>query len=88
MRCVIGSRGGNARPDRAGYVKLRPSRRPRPGRGHAGHRLCRLRSLTLAPLAATLNNDGIVNIPGATGTGVFSVASVNVGGSGSITASA
>jgi len=49
-------------------------------------------SLTPVPdivaLAATLNNDGIVNIPGATGTGVFAVATVNVGASGSITASA
>jgi hypothetical protein len=42
----------------------------------------------IVALAATLNNDGIVNIPGATGTGVFSVATVNVGASGGITASA
>ncbi len=39
-------------------------------------------------LAATLTNDGIVNIPGANGTGAFAVATVNVGVSGSITASA
>jgi len=39
-------------------------------------------------LAATLTNDGIVNIPGATGTGAFVVATVNVGMSGSITGSA
>lgn len=39
-------------------------------------------------LAATLTNDGIVNIAGTTGTGVFSVATVNVGASGMITASA
>jgi hypothetical protein len=39
-------------------------------------------------LAATLNNDGIVNIPGTSGTGVFSVATVNVGASGVITATA
>ena len=42
----------------------------------------------MVALAATLNNDGIVNIPGATGTGVFAVASVNVGAGGQITASA
>ncbi len=39
-------------------------------------------------LAATVNRDGIVDIPGATGTGAFAVATVNVGSSGSITASA
>src|SRR4030095_922516 len=42
----------------------------------------------IVALAATLTNDGIVNIPGATGTGAFAVATVNVGVSGSITASA
>lgn len=42
----------------------------------------------IVALAATLANDGIVNIPGATGTGVFAVATVNVGASGLITASA
>jgi hypothetical protein len=48
-------------------------------------------SLTPVPdivaLAATFNNDGIVNIPGTTGTGAFAVATVNVGASASITAS-
>ncbi|MBV1879300.1 MAG: hypothetical protein KUG79_16785 [Pseudomonadales bacterium] len=33
-------------------------------------------------LVATIQSDGIVHIPGDTGTGVFSVASVNVGASG------
>jgi len=42
----------------------------------------------IVALAVTLNSDGIVNIPGATGTGVFAVATVNVGASGTITASA
>jgi hypothetical protein len=42
----------------------------------------------IVALAATLTNDGIVNIPGATGTGAFAVATVNVGVSGIITASA
>ena len=42
----------------------------------------------IVALAATLTNDGIVNIPGANGTGAFAVATVNVGASGSITASA
>ena len=42
----------------------------------------------IVALAATLANDGIVNIPGATDTGAFAVATVNVGASGSITASA
>jgi hypothetical protein len=42
----------------------------------------------IVALAATPTNDGIVNIPGATGTGAFAVATVNVGASGSITASA
>jgi hypothetical protein len=37
-------------------------------------------------LAATLNNDGIVNIPGTTGTGAFAVATSNVGAGGIITA--
>lgn len=41
----------------------------------------------IVALAATLNNDGIVNIPGPTGTGVFAVATVNVGASGTITGS-
>ena len=39
-------------------------------------------------LAATAGNDGIVNIPGATGTGAFAVASVNVGAGSPITVSA
>ena len=39
-------------------------------------------------LGATLNNDGIVDIPGLTGTGFFSVATVNVGAAGLITFSA
>jgi hypothetical protein len=42
----------------------------------------------IVALAATLSNDGIVNIAGANGTGVFAVATVNVGSSGNITASA
>jgi hypothetical protein len=39
-------------------------------------------------LVATLTNDGIVNIPGTTGTGVFAVATVNMGASGNLTISA
>jgi FG-GAP-like repeat len=42
----------------------------------------------IVALAATLTNDGIVNVPGTNGTGAFAVATVNVGASGSITASA
>jgi len=42
----------------------------------------------IVTLAATPTNDGIVNIPGATGTGAFAVATVNVGTSGTIAASA
>ena len=42
----------------------------------------------IVALAATANNDGIVNIPGANGNGVFAVATVNVGTSATITASA
>jgi hypothetical protein len=42
----------------------------------------------IVALAATTTNDGIVNVPGTTGTGAFAVATVNVGASGSITASA
>ena len=49
-------------------------------------------SLTPVPdivaLAATLTNDGIVNIPGTNGTGVFVVATVNLGASGNLTVSA
>jgi hypothetical protein len=39
-------------------------------------------------LVATASNDGIVNIPGASGTGAFAVATANVGATGGITASA
>jgi hypothetical protein len=39
-------------------------------------------------LAATATNDGIVNIPEAIGTGAFSVATMNLGASGTITVSA
>jgi streptogramin lyase len=42
----------------------------------------------IVALAATANNDGIVDIPGATGTGAFAVATVNLGVSSAITASA
>jgi aldose sugar dehydrogenase len=42
----------------------------------------------IVALAATTSNDGILNIPGATGTGAFAVATANVGAAGSITASA
>jgi hypothetical protein len=49
-------------------------------------------STTPAPdivaLAATLNRDGIVVIPGASGTGVFSVATANQGAGGQIAVSA
>lgn len=39
-------------------------------------------------LAATVNNDGIVNIPGTSGVGAFAVATANVGASGTISVSA
>src|SRR5262249_53457419 len=39
-------------------------------------------------LAATVQNDGIVHIPGNTATGAFAVATINVGAAGDITASA
>lgn len=39
-------------------------------------------------LAATANNDGIVDIPGSSGRGAFAVATANVGASSSITATA
>jgi hypothetical protein len=42
----------------------------------------------IVALSATLKNDGIVNIPGTTGTGVFAVATVNLGAGGTITVSA
>jgi hypothetical protein len=37
-------------------------------------------------LAATVTNDGVVNIPGPTGTGVFAASVINVGAAGTITA--
>ena len=39
-------------------------------------------------LAATTSGDGIVNIPGPTATGVFAVATVNLGAAAEITVSA
>jgi hypothetical protein len=39
-------------------------------------------------LAITSTNDGIIDVPGAAGTGAFAVATVNVGASGNITATA
>jgi hypothetical protein len=42
----------------------------------------------LIALAATVSNDGIVNVPGTTGTGAFAVATANVGVGGTITVSA
>jgi Protein of unknown function (DUF4038)/Putative collagen-binding domain of a collagenase len=42
----------------------------------------------IVALAATLTNDGIANIPGTNGIGIFAVATVNVGATGTITASA
>lgn len=42
----------------------------------------------IVSLAATVGNDGIVNIPGSTGTGFFAVATVNVGAAGAITGTA
>jgi hypothetical protein len=39
-------------------------------------------------LVATVNNDGIVNVPGETGAGAFAVATVNVGAGARITARA
>jgi len=42
----------------------------------------------IVALAATASNDGIVDIPGATGAGAFAVATVNLGISAAITASA
>jgi hypothetical protein len=41
----------------------------------------------IVALAATLSNDGIVNIPGTNGAGAFAVATVNVGASATIMAS-
>src|SRR5439155_1244730 len=42
----------------------------------------------IVALAATLSGDGIVNVPGTGGTGVFAVATVNVGATAPITVSA
>ena len=42
----------------------------------------------MVAMAATLGNDGIVNIPGPSGTGVFAVATANVGVSGTMSVSA
>jgi hypothetical protein len=42
----------------------------------------------IVALAATLNNDGIVNIPSANGTGVFATATVNLGAAATIIVSA
>ena len=42
----------------------------------------------IVALGATVSGDGILNIPGATGSAAFAVASVNVGASASITVSA
>jgi hypothetical protein len=42
----------------------------------------------IVALAATVNGDGIVYVPGSTGTGFFAVATVNLGTSATITASA
>jgi hypothetical protein len=42
----------------------------------------------IVALTATLTNDGIVNLPGTNGAGAFAVATVNMGASASITASA
>src|SRR3984893_11213757 len=41
----------------------------------------------IVALVATATNDGILHIPGASGTGAFATATVNVGVSGAITAS-
>lgn len=42
----------------------------------------------IVALAATPTSDGIVNVPGANGTGAFALATVNVGAAGLITVSA
>ena len=44
--------------------------------------------MDMVALATTLGHDGIVNVPGVTGTGVFAVATVNMGIGGMVTASA
>ena len=41
----------------------------------------------IVAMSATLKNDGIVNIPGTTGTGIFSVAAMNLGAGATITVS-
>jgi hypothetical protein len=41
----------------------------------------------MVTVAATLGKDGIVNVPGANGTGAFAVATINMGIGGTITAS-
>ncbi|MDB5397893.1 MAG: hypothetical protein JWM91_5399 [Rhodospirillales bacterium] len=42
----------------------------------------------MVAMSATASNDGIVHIPGNTGTGAFAIASVNVGATGDLTVSA
>ena len=42
----------------------------------------------LIAIGATPSNDGIVNIPGTAGTGLFATAAVNIGAAATITASA
>jgi len=42
----------------------------------------------IVALAATLTNDGVAHVAGAAGTGVFAVATVNVGSGGTVTAAA
>jgi hypothetical protein len=42
----------------------------------------------IVALAATASNDGIIDIPGASGVGAFAVATVDVGAGGSITVAA
>ena len=44
--------------------------------------------MDMVALAATLGNDGIVNVPGPNGTGAFAVATVNMGVGATVTASA
>jgi Kelch motif len=41
----------------------------------------------IVAISATLKNDGIVNIPGTTGTGIFSVAAMNLGTDATLTVS-
>jgi hypothetical protein len=42
----------------------------------------------LIAIGATISNDGIVNIPGNTGTGFFAAAAIDIGAGGAITATA